>query len=148
MDFEYDALKALRRTAGLILSPRGTQTGINPDTIVCKYGSSVHSRYEEIQAAIARNQIPGGNENDGASKVGLPNIITLKYLTNDAYWWGFDSSKKNDTYGLQWIWAQRPRLDEPELEYDNDLYKRKSTMYYDRGANDMRTWCGSTGANS
>jgi hypothetical protein len=92
--------------------------------------------------------IPGGNENDGAAKVGLPKLITLKYLDNDAYWFAFDSGMKSDKYGLQWFWSKRPALDAPEREYDNDLYKRKSVMFYDRGANDMRIWQGSTGANA
>lgn len=148
MDFEYDALKAVRRTAGLVLTGRGMQMGVQPDTLLCKYGSSVHSRYEEIQGSIARARIPGGNENDGAAAVGLPKLITLKHLDNDAYYFVFDSSMKSDKYGLQWRWAKRPELDAPEFEYDSDLYKRKALMFYDRGANDMRTWFGSTGANA
>lgn len=148
MDFEYDALKALRRTAGLVLTGRGQQMGVMPDTLVCKYGSSVHSRYEEIQAAISRQRIPGGNENDGSALVGLPNLITLKHLDNDAYWFAFDSSMKGDKYGLQWMWSQRPTLDKPDIEYDNDLYKRKATMFYARGASDMRNFFGSQGDNT
>lgn len=148
MDFEYDALKAIRRTAGLILTGRGQQMGVEPNALICKFGSSAHSRYEEIQAALSRNQIPGGFENDGAAKVGLPTLITLKYLDNDAYFWAFDSSMKGDTYGLQWRWSKRPSLDAPELDYDSDLYKRKATMFFDRGANDMRNWIGSNGTNS
>ena len=147
MDFEYDAMKANRRTAGLILTGVGLQTGFEPDTLVCKYGSSVHSRYEEIMGALDRSRIPGGNENDGGAKVGLPNLITLKYLDNDAYWWTFDSSKKNNVYGLQWRWSKRPKLDAPELDYDTDLYKRKVTCFYDRGGNDFRSWTGSKGSN-
>lgn len=148
MDFEYDALKAIRRTAGLILSPRGQQLSFMPDVLVCKYGSSVHSRYEEIMGAISRSYIPGGNENDGAAKVGLPKLITLKYLDNDAYYFAFDSSAKGDKFGLQWRWSKRPSLDAPDLDYDTDLYKRKATMFYDRGANDMRSWVGSEGDNT
>jgi len=148
MDFEYDALKALRRTAGLVLTGRGQQMGVMPDTLICKYGSSVHSRYEEIQAAITKKMIPGGNENDGSALVGLPTLITLKHLDNDAYWFAFDSGLKSDRYGLQWLWSKRPSLDDPEIEYDSDLYKRKATMFYSRGASDMRNFFGSTGANS
>lgn len=148
MDFEYDAMKAIRRTASAIVSPTGQQTMFEPDTLVCKYGSSVHSRYEEIQAAISRNRIPGGDENDGAARVGLPKLITLKYLDNDAYYWVFDSSYRNDKYGLQWRWSQRPKLDAPKLDYDSDEYRRKATMFYDRGANDMRTWLMSDGTNT
>lgn len=148
MDFEYDALKALRRTASAVPSPRGTKTAFEPDTLICKYGSSVHDKYEELMGAISRNYIPGGDENDGAAKVGLPKLITLKYLDNDAYWFAFDSSKKGDKYGLQWRWSQRPKLDAPELDYDTDLYKRKAVMFYDRGANDMRNTFGSEGDNT
>lgn len=148
MDFEYDALKAARKTASAIVNGRGQKLGIEVDTLVCKHGSSVHDRYEELMGAISRNQIPGGDENDGAAKVGLPKLITLKYLDNDAYWFAFDSSKKNDRYGLQWRWSQRPKLDAPEYEYDTDLYKRKITAFYDRGANQMRNFVGSTGVNA
>jgi hypothetical protein len=148
MDFEYDALKALRYTAAAVLGPRGQTTDFTPDTLVCKYGSSVHSRYEEIQGAIARNMIPGGDENDAAAKVGLPKLITLRHLDNDGYYFAFDSRYKNDVYGLQWKWAQRPKLLEPETEYDTQLYKQQAIMFYDRGANDMRNWYGSKGTNS
>jgi hypothetical protein len=148
MDFEYDALKALRRTAALVKTGRGQVMGVQPDVMVCKYGSSVHSRYEELMGALNRGNIPGGNENDGAAKVGLPKLITSKYLDNDAYWFSFDSSMKGDKYGLQWVWAFQPTLDAPELDYDTDLYKRKVTMFYDRGANDMRNTFASKGDNT
>lgn len=148
MDFEYDALKALRRTVALIKSPRGQELMCEPDTLICKYGSSVHDKYEELMGAISRNMIPGGNENDGTAKVGLPKLITLKYLDNDAYYFAFDSKYKNDKYGLQWIWSQRPSLDAPKLEYDTDEYRRKATMFFDRSGNDMRYWTASKGTNA
>lgn len=148
MDFEYDALKAARRTGGLVKTGKGQDFDVEYDTLVCKYGSSVHSRYEELMGALTRNMIPGGNENDGAAKVGLPKLITLKKLDNDAYYFVFDSSKKNDVYGLQWLWSQKPTLDAPEYVYDTDEYKRKVTMFFDRGANDMRSWGASKGDNT
>ena len=148
MDFEYDALKALRKTAAAVVSPRGQKMMVEPDTLICKYGSSVHDKYEELMGAIDRNRIPGGDENDGAAKVGLPKLILVKFLDNDAYYFTFDSSMKNDKYGLQWRWSQRPKLDAPKLVYDTDLYKRKATMFYDRGANDMRSFQASKGTNS
>lgn len=148
MDFEYDALKAARKTASAILNGRGQKLGIEVDTLICKHGSSVHDRYEELMGAITRNQIPGGDENDGAAKVGLPKLITLKHLDNDAYWFAFDSSKKNDRYGLQWRWSQRPKMDAPEYDYDTDLYKRKITAFYDRGGNNMRNIVASEGDNT
>jgi len=148
MDFEYDALKALRKTAAAVVGPRGQKLGIEPDTLICKYGSSVHDKYEELMGALSRNFIPGGDENDGAAKVGLPKLVLLKHLDNDAYWWAIDSSKKNDRFGLQWRWSQRPKLDVPELNYDSDEYRRKAVMFYDRGGNDMRNLFGSKGTNA
>lgn len=148
MDFEYDALKALRRTAALVKNGRGQQMMVEPDTLVCKYGSSVHSRYEELMGALNRNQIPGGNENDGAAKVGLPKLITSKYLDNDAYYFAFDSSFKGPEMGLQWIWGLKPDLNAPEINYDTDEYRRKVVMFYDRGGNDMRAWQFSKGTNA
>lgn len=148
MDFDYDALKAARRTASRVLTGRGQKMGVNYDTLVCQDGSSVQDRYEELMGAISRNYIPGGDENDGAAKVGLPKLITNKYLDNAAYWFVFDSSMKNDRFGLQWRWSKRPTMDAPEYEYDTDLYKRKITMFYDRGANNMRSWGASKGDNT
>ena len=148
MDFEYDALKALRKTAAAVVGPRGQQLDAEPDTLICKYGSSVHDKYEELMGAISRNYIPGGDENDGAAKVGLPKLITLKYLDNDAYYFAFDSSKLNDTYGLQWKWSQRPMMLAPKIEYDTQEYRRQAIMFYDRGANDMRYYYGSEGDNT
>jgi len=148
MDFEYDALKAARKTAAAIVGPRGQKMDFEPDMLIAKYGSSVQDRYEELQGAFTRDRIPGGNENDGIAKVGLPKAIFLKHLDNDAYYFLTDSSKKGDTYGLQWKWSMRPKMLEPEIVYDTQLYKRQILAFYDRGANDMRSWLGSTGANA
>jgi len=148
MDFEYDALKALRKTASAVVGPRGQQLNSMPDTIVAKTGSSVQDRYEELLANFSKNAMPGGNDNDGTAKVGLPKAIFLKDLDNDAYWFAFDSSKKNDVYGLQWLWSEKPHMLAPEIVYDTQLYKRQSIMFYDRGGNDMRYWYASNGTNT
>ena len=148
MDYEYDAMKAARKTAVAIKNGKGLPLGIDLDTLVAKKGSSVQDRYEEVQAAISRNYIPGGNENDGAAKVGLPKAIFLKYLDNDAYWWAFDSSKKNAQFGLQWRWSEKPNMLPAELDYDTQEYRRQVYYFADRGANIMRNWVGSTGANA
>lgn len=148
MDFEYDALKAARKTATAIKDGKGLPMGVNLDTLICKEGSSVQDRYEELMGAINRSYIPGGNENDGAAKVGLPKLITLKYLDNDAYWFAFDSSKKNAKYGLQWRWSEKPHMLPPELDYDTQEYRRQVYYFADRGANNMRSFVGSEGDNT
>lgn len=148
MDWEYDSMKAARKTATAILDGKGLPLGINLDTLVCKQGSSVQDRYEELMGAISRNYIPGGNENDGAAKVGLPKLITSKYLANDLYWWAFDSSKKNARFGLQWRWSEKPNLLPAYLDYDTQEYRRQVKYFAERGANNMRSWVGSTGANA
>jgi len=148
MDFEYDALKAARKTATAIVNGKGLPLGINLDTLIAKQGSSVQDRYEELMGAISRNYIPGGDENDGAAKVGLPKALFLKYLDNDAYWYAFDSSKKNDKFGLQWRWSEKPNMLPAELDYDTQEYRRQVYYFADRGANNMRSWVAANGTNT
>ena len=115
MDFEYDALKAANRTAALILGPRGKPTNINLDTLVCSKGFAVHNRAVEMLGAMNKGWMPGTVEHDGS---GVPTykIIALPWITsNTAYWWMFDSSKKNQTYGLQYKESQGITLEGPNV---------------------------------
>lgn len=147
MDFEYDSVKYVHQVSAAVTGPRGEQINVSPDTLVCKKGSSVQFRAEEILGALKRNMIPGSDDNDGGASVAYK-IIVDPYLTNDTYYWFLDSSKINSDFGYQWIWAQEPKLDPADLKYDSDEYKRKATMFYDRGINDARFIIGSKGTNA
>lgn len=144
--FSYSALRYAHNIAQAITGPRGEQINCRPDKLLCKAASTVEFNAEEIKGALQKNRLPGSNSNDGAASV-MFDTIANPFLSNDAYYWLFDSSKINSDYGFQWLWSQEPKLDAPELDYDSDTYKRKATMFYDRGINDARYIIGSTGAN-
>lgn len=147
MDMDYDALKALFRTASLVLDPKGNLMDIKPDTIVVKRGSSAFFRFQEIMGAVKRNRLPGGNDNDG-SGIGDLKLIVLPYLANDAYWFAFDSSMKNQMYGLQYKESQPINLEGPHVVFKTGEIQYKSTMLFDIGHNDYRSWFGSQGDNT
>jgi len=115
LDFEYDALKAAHRTAALITGPMGKPTNINLDTLVVSRGYSVHNRAIEILGAMNKGWMPGTADRDGA---GIPiyKIIALPWITtNTLFWWMFDSSMKNATYGLQYKESQPIELEGPNI---------------------------------
>jgi len=147
MDMEYDALKALERTASLVRDPKGNLMNIKPDTIIVKRGSTAAFRYKEIAGAMSRNQLPGGNDNDGTA-IGGYKLIELPYLANDAYWYAFDSSMKNLTYGPQWKESQPIMLSPANVVYKTDEIQYKSSLMADFGHNDYRGWFGSDGTNA
>jgi len=118
--FEYDALKALQRTAALVKNPKGKPMNINPNTIIVTKGYPVHQRAMEILGALNKGFIPGSADRDGA---GIPTykIIPLHQLaTNTSYWWAFDSSMKNDMYGLQYKESQGITLEGPNVVLTNE----------------------------
>jgi len=69
------------------------------------------SKAREILAAIKKGTLPESNNNDGA---GTPSfkIITLDYLTSDAQWFMFDSSRAlTDQQGFQFIESEGNNVD-------------------------------------
>lgn len=121
MDFEYDALKAMHRTASLVKDPKGKTMNVDPDTLVFKKGTVNSFRAKEILGAIrggGKSSIPGSADNDSA---GVPafSVIDLPYIeTNTAYWWAFDSAmNKNPAYGLKLKESQPPQLEGPNVVF-------------------------------
>ncbi|MFA7662759.1 MAG: hypothetical protein WCX88_02475 [Patescibacteria group bacterium] len=111
LPFDYAGYKAAIRTASLMVDPRGNPYPANLDTLVCKKGSSVSFKAKEILAAIKNGKIPESFDNDGA---GVPpfKIIELDYLTSDAYWYMFDSSRAlTDSEGFQFIESEGNNVD-------------------------------------
>ena len=148
MDFEYDALKAANRTAALITNPVGKPTNINLDTLVVSRGYSVHHRAIEILGAINKGWIPGSADRDQS---GIPSykIVALPWVqTNTLYWWMFDSSMKNSTYGLQYKESQPIELEGPNVVFKTGEIQYKATAMFDIGHNDARGWVGSKNTNA
>lgn len=117
LPFDYAGLKAAHRTAALFVDPRGNPFPANLDTLICKKGSSVHFKAMEILGAIKKGMIPESTDHD-ASAVGAFKILPLDYLTQDAYWGMFDSSRAlTDVYGFQHIESEANNLDPVNVVY-------------------------------
>jgi hypothetical protein len=148
MSFDYAALKAAHLTASKFVDSRGNPDPAHLDTLVCKAASSVYFKAVEILGAIKSGKIPESFDNDAAA-VPAFKIIALDYLTNDAYWFMFDSSKKGDEYGFQFLESEAPNLDAV-----NTVYKTKELQVSEQsmiawGFNDVaRMWVGSQGDNT
>lgn len=148
MDWEYDALKAAHRTAALVRGPQGKPTNINLDTFVCTRGYSVHHRAVEMLGAMNKGWMPGTADRDSA---GVPTykIVAQPWIqTNTAYWWMFDSTWKNATYGLQYKESQPIELEGPNIVFKTGEIQYKATMMFDIGHNDARGWVGSKNTNA
>lgn len=148
MDWEYDALKAAHRTATLIKNPMGKPMNISLDTFVCSKGYSVHNRAVEMLGAMNKGWMPGSADRDGAG-VPVYKIIALPWISsNTSYWWMFDSSMKNKTYGLQYKESQPIELEGPNIVFKTSEIQYKATMMFDIGHNDSRGWVGSKNTNA
>lgn len=148
MDFEYDALKALHRTAALVMNPKGKPMNINPNTIIVKKGYPVAQRAAEILGALNKGYLPGSAERDGS---GVPTykLIELPWITtNTNYWFAFDSSMKNDMYGLQYKESQGITLEGPNVVFKTSEIQYKAEVMFDIGHNDSRGWFGSQNDNT
>jgi len=148
LPFDYAGYKAAIRTAALMVDPRGNPMPANLDTLVCKKGSSVAFKAKEILGAIKKGLIPESNDNDGT---GVPafKVIELDYLTSDAYWYMFDSSRMNDEYGFQFIESEANNVDPVHVNpYTRGLSWFGHTLCA-LGHNDVaRSWVASAGDSS
>ena len=120
MSMSYSALKAVARTAHLVLDPKGNKQDINIDTFVVTRGTTVAQRLKEMLGAIkagGKSSIPGSADNDAAG-VNAFDIIELPYVvTNTGYYWGFDSSMKGPETGLQYKESQGIELEGPNVVF-------------------------------
>ena len=148
LPFGYAGYKAAMRTGGLLVDPRGNPDPLNLDTLVCKFNSSVHFKALEILGAIKKGKIPESNDNDGA---GLPafEILPLKYLTKDAAWGMFDSSRKSDDYGFQHIESEANNVDPVNVVAKTREMQIVGHTLFRQGHNDAaRMWVWSEGDSS
>jgi hypothetical protein len=146
--FEYDALKAAHRTASLIKNPKGKKMNINLDTLIVTKGTTNHFRAMEILGTFKRGLMPGTAEND-ATGVQNYKIIALPWIeTNTDYWFMFDSSMKNSTYGLQYKESQPIQFEGPNVVFKTNEIQYKAGLIFDIGHNDYRNIVGSTNLNA
>ena len=148
MDFEYDALKAAVRTASRIRGPTGKPLNVSPDTLVVARGYAPHLRALEILGAVNKGFIAGSADHDGAG-VSAYKVIALPWITtNTAYWFMFDSSMKNNRYGLQYKESQPITLEGPNKVFKTGEIQYKATAFFDLGFNDGRNIIGSKNTNA
>lgn len=149
LPFDYAGLKAAHRTSSLFVDPRGNPMPGNLDTLICKKGSSVAFKAREIKKAISMNKMPESNDNDGS---GVPDfkVIELDYLTQDAYWFMFDSSKAlSDEYGFQFIESEANNLDPVNIVYKTREMQFAGHTMFQLGHNDVaRCFVASAGDSS
>ena len=147
MDFEYDALKAAIRTATLVRNPKGKPTNINLDTLVLAKGYTNHFRAIEMLGAMKKGWMPATAEHEGSGVPSYKIIATPWMMSNTDFWFMFDSSKKNQMYGLQYKESQPISLEGPNIVFRTGEIQYKATMMFDVGHNDSRGWVGSKNTN-
>ena len=154
MDFDYDALKAAHRTAALQVNPYGKPLNVNLDTMVVTRGFAVDNRATEILGAINKGWIPGSADRDAPSAKPDGSAPSYKIIrnpwiqSNTLYWFMFDSSMKNNRYGLQYKESHDIKLEGPNLVFKTDEVQYKATAIFDIGHNDARGWVGSKNTNA
>lgn len=149
LPFDYAGLKAAHRTAALFVDARGNPMPATLDTLVCKKGSSVAFKAKEILKAIQNGKIPESNDNDGAG-VAAFKVLELDYLTQDAYWFMFDSTNAlSDEYGFQFIESEANNLDPVNIVYKTREMQFAGHTMFQLGHNDVaRVWVASAGDSS
>jgi len=149
LGFDYAGYKAADRTASLFVDPRGNPMPAKLDTLVCKRGSSVAHKAKEILHAINKGMIPESFDHDGSA---LPsfNVVELDYLTQDAYWGMFDSSRAlTDEYGFQYIESEGNILEPVNMVYKTLEMQFNGHTMFQQGHNDVaRAWVWSAGDRS
>ena len=145
LPFDYAGYKAAIRTFSLFVDGRGNPYPCMPDTLVCKKGSSVSFKAKEILGAIKKGMIPESFDHDAAGTPAFK-VIELDYLTQDAYWFMFDSAKVGDEEGFQWIESEANNLDPVYI-----VPKTREMQFFGHslatlGHNDVtRSWVASAG---
>lgn len=128
MDFEYDSLKAAHRTAALIKDPRGKPMNINLDTLVVTRGYTNAFRAKEILRTLQKGNQPSTADRESGGVPDFKIIELPPFTTNTDYWFMFDSSMKNQKYGLQYLESQPISLDGPNVVFRTEELQYRSTL--------------------
>jgi hypothetical protein len=147
LSFDYAGWKAALKTAQAIKGGVGEILDVNVDTILVKKNSSAHHRAEEVLKSIDRGEKPGTANRDGAINRTY-NISANPYLTADAAWGAFDSSKVSMQFGFQLKEGMPLSLDPQFIDYDTKEIKYSAGSDFAYGFNDLRNFTLSTGLNA
>lgn len=150
MDFDYDALKAMHRTAGLIRDPRGLPMNVSIDTVIVSKNTTNYFLAQEILGAVKGNKLPRSADNDAS---GIPSFKVHAspwlQLTNSDYWFGMDTSMKDGIYGsLQYKEAQDIQMSPVNVVYKTGELQWKVDAVFAWGHNDYRNIVGSDNTNA
>lgn len=150
-DFNYDAVKAVHYTASNLSplkDPKGNPMSVNIDTLIFSKGSPESFIAQEVLGAIRKGYKPQSAERDGS---GVPafNVLELPWITtNTSYWFGFDSSMRDDQFGLQYLESEAPHLEGPNIVFTTKEIQFTGTYMAAFGHNDFRGWVGSKNTNA
>ena len=151
MDFDYDALKALERTAVAISDPIGETMNVSPDLIIAKKGGSAAQRFKEIMPLLRNGgmkTMPGGNDNDDGVTYNF-DLLEIPYLTSNTAWFAIDTKMMGvGSFGLQMKKAKELELDAVHVDYETKLIMKSITSSFDYGFNDARNILCSTGLDA
>lgn len=147
MDFDYDAWKAALKTAQAIKGGVGEELDINLDKLLCRKNSSVHHRAMEVLNTMRKGDQPNTANREGSVDAAFT-IVANPYLTADAGYGFYDSSKVGMKFGFQLKQGMDLTLDPQHIDYDTKEIKYSAGMDFAYGFNDVRNWVFSTGANS
>lgn len=149
LPFDYAGLKAAYRTASLMVDGRGNPRPANLDTLVCKLGSAVHLKAQEVLGAIKKGQIPESFDHDGTGIMPFK-IIALEWLQNGSQWYMMDSSRAlTDKEGFQFVESLPTTAPQMNVVFKTNEIQYKVDGIFDLGFNDCsRCWVGSLGTSA
>ncbi len=159
MNLDYPGLKALRRVAALVKTPKGKPMSMSPDRIIVKEGTTAEFRAMEILGAIKAGKIPGEFSNDGAAiksfeLVATPYLLgtgdgtSTTNLGSATNWHAFDTRYMNDEYGIQYFESMPITLDDQHIVYKTKEIQYTASLAFAYGHNDPRGVFGSQGDNT
>ena len=146
MAFDYEALKAARKTEQAINGGIGEILDINLNKLICKKESTVHHRAQEILKAIQKGEQPGTANRESPIPF-VYDIVPVPYFTGDTVWGMFDSSMNGLKYGLQCKEGMPLTIDPQFIDYDTKEIKHSAGMDFAFGFNDVRNFVFSDGDN-
>ena len=141
----YSLLKALERTAALVLSPKGNQLSISPTRLIVRKGHGAKHRLKEVIGAIKANKLPETFSNDGSGVSGDFEIVEIPYITSSTRVSAVDPAWVDDRHGLQYKESQAIKMEGPNVVFKTGEIQYKATTQFALGVKDYRGTFDSTG---
>lgn len=150
--FSFANLLATYTTHSLKKDGRGLPLMSTLDTLVFIKNSSAHFLAQSILKTLESGKYPSATPGTTGTFVDGNPVPAYKIVTLSNYgglglastdWLAFDSSKKNDDFGFQYIESKPLEISDLREDYvgNNDLIS-DATAYCQFGANDLRFWMG------